>query len=261
MSRFIQVATASGVSADTLGSGSTIFCGDGSKLYDVPGTLTPIFVCCNWTTPINGFVDIDINFSLYDCIIVKGTSTTHCCNQSAGVMVLPSNQCIDNCLCAQCYCYCNLFYTHAHSCGSCNCSFAEGCLCTGTMGCWNRVGYWKFTFEQGRGTYGCDCQCKTQTFDASVYSTSYSFNNRKDVMVAHGMRCFYPGYWPTQKVDDISQLPAQAFCKIVIRGSQFGCFTPLVCCTCTVEGAFFGVWGSLRSNPYVSGKDDAYSCG
>mgnify|MGYP003108624196 CR=1 FL=1 len=258
MSRFVQEATAAGVVADTSGTGSTIFCGDGSKLYDVRGTLTPIFVCCNWTTPINGYVDIDVNFSLYDCIVVRGTSTTHCCNQSAGVMVVPSNQCIDSCLCATCYCKCNLWYMHKYSGCNCNSSTGQGCLCTGTMGCWNRVGYWEFMFKQGRGTYGCECSCTSQTIDVGIYFTSFSSSTRKDVMLSIGCRCFYPGFWPTTQVSTMAQLPDKAFCKFVIRGSNFNCFTPLVCCTCQVDGAFFGVWGSLRSNPTVSGKSSAY---
>lgn len=257
MSRFVQEATASGATSDVLGTGSTTFCGSGTQLYDVPGALTPIYVCCNWTTPISGLLDICVNFSLYDCLVVRGTSTTHCCHID-GVMVVPSNACIDTLMCAQCYCGLNHWYSHQYSGHNCNIQQSQGCLCTGNMRSWSQLSYWEFTFKYGQGVYSCDCACKSQHLSASIFYANHSNSKRYDVQAVHGNNCCYRGFWPTETVDSIEKIPDLGFCKFVIRGSDYNCFTPLLCCTCEVCGAFFGVWGSLKSNPFVSGKSDAY---
>jgi hypothetical protein len=122
------------------------------------------------------------------------------------------------------------------------------------------MSYFEFGFESGVGTYGCECQCKYQHLAANIFVNSYSCSARKDVQAALGSHCQFNGCWQSKKVDSVAKLDPLSFCKIVIRGSQYNCFTPLLCGTCKVDGAFFGVWGKLRSNPYVSAKNSVYQC-
>lgn len=259
MSRFVQVATAAGVTSDVLGTGTTTFCGNGEYLYDVPGAYTPIWVCCCWTTPIAGNVEIDVNFSLYDEVkfAVSGMSG-YCCN-CQGLMVIPSNSNIDTCLSGTCYCCCNLWNVQTYSENTCNTTNQQGCLCTGAFTCWNRAGFAEFIFKGYQQTFACECQCKTPLITAEIRAQSVTKYIQRQVSFNASCRCFYPGYWPKGIYEDMDSLPATSFCKLVIR-AECNCFTPLLCqnAQCDLDGAFFGVWGIPKSNPNVTAKSSVY---
>ena len=259
MSRFVQEATASGVSADVLGNGTTIFCGTAEKMYNMPGAYTPIWVCCNWTTPISSQVDIPVNFSCYDEVKFIAQTGFNCNNACGGVMVLPSNSCVDAQLCPTCYCINSMWTAHTMESSSMNVN-QQGCVCTGAFTCWNKLGYVEVIMHQGRMTHACEENCKNAmiTLDYRARSAT-SFEKIRRYMLQPSCRCYYPACWPLA-AKSYSSLNDDDLCKIVVRGGNPSevCFTPLICGTCEVDGAFFGVWGIPKSNPTNTALSSCY---
>jgi hypothetical protein len=278
MSRFVSVVTPSGVAADVSGTGSTIFCGDINKTFNVPGAFNPIFVCCDWTTPISGAIEIDVNFSCYDHLQFRGTFSNYGSSCSC-IMMMASNACIDAVFkhtASGGFCYCddtNHFSgVRLHGC-NCQSNSARNfphmdggpndCMLGSFVGdffpyaghsccinCDNR----KHSHIATQITlYGGNLNQSSYSFRQCIFSTCYSS--------ALSVQC-YCGRWPPA-AKAFSSFNAPDFCKIVINEQICRCLTPRIRSSdstnrYTPEGTFFGLWGRLRQDTSIPGLSSVY---
>jgi hypothetical protein len=254
MSRFVSEVTSGGAAADILGTGSTVFCGDGSKLYDVPGAFTPIAVCCNWDTAIAEHIRIDVNFSCYDCIVVRYHGSHNCYNSTNRYFAHPSNSLIEGCNDGQYPMWCQNFYT----CGVCN--LKNLCCRPYIPGCY--FSCQSHSFEVTMSADSTPSYVNTAYSGIGLCTSATGLNGSMDKamfsVTGDCASCYYQGCWPTAP-KSFASLAETDFCQIVL-GNENCCLIPYLCCCSSyaLPQAMFGVWGIPRSNPNVTGKTSAY---
>jgi len=242
MPRFVTLAPEEGgVVQCILGNATAKLCGCGFNLYDVPGAWTPIFVCCNWTTPISGFITIPVNFSCYDQIYFSSVFGNVCCTQCTSICVIPSSASYTASYEATCYCKCNQFRIQRYSECICNTSVASG----------------NPGINGGSGTNGgsicavlrpgpvCAAQYPGFMMDVTAIIGTASGQKR---LISSNSGCINQGMcWPTDGPVPYEDLTGGFFNQIVVTGNNC-CFTPKVHPSqSNVSGAFFGVWGRPKN--------------